>query len=240
MYIHLLSWRYSATWFILCNILISVHTHDDLLMPLSERIYCVFIVLLFIYMHVYLYFYCKSKANNWELYGRMMIVKWVLFIQVELCCTPPMTIKLLLYSSSYLSTTSTSKQKRLSIESVFLLTHERSLNISGVPLTTPFCCRTMNIKPQSHSIQSKTLGYSAIFWKAAMLPVCWLVWHLGYSWWTFWSFCHTYSSTWSTHFPTDLQIQQPKGKCMWFMLFHLQFCLLSASYVFLDYTGIPP
>lgn len=40
---------------------------------------------------------------------------------------------------SHLSTTSMSKQKRLSIESVFLLTHERRLNISGVTFTTPFC-----------------------------------------------------------------------------------------------------
>lgn len=40
---------------------------------------------------------------------------------------------------SHLSTTSMSKQKRLSIESLFLLTQERSLNISGVPFTTPFC-----------------------------------------------------------------------------------------------------
>lgn len=40
---------------------------------------------------------------------------------------------------THLSTTSMSKQKRLSIESLFLLTHERSLNISGTPFTTPFC-----------------------------------------------------------------------------------------------------
>lgn len=39
---------------------------------------------------------------------------------------------------SHLSTTSMSKQKRLSIESLFLLTQERSLNISGEPFTTPF------------------------------------------------------------------------------------------------------
>lgn len=42
---------------------------------------------------------------------------------------------------SHLSTTSMSKQKRLSIESLFLLTHERNLNISGGTFTTPFCCQ---------------------------------------------------------------------------------------------------
>lgn len=40
---------------------------------------------------------------------------------------------------SHLSTTSMSKQKRLSIESLFLLTHDCRLNISGGPFTTPFC-----------------------------------------------------------------------------------------------------
>lgn len=49
------------------------------------------------------------------------------------------TNNLLVLFSSHLSTTSMSKQKRLSIESVFLRTHERSLNISGVLCTTPFC-----------------------------------------------------------------------------------------------------
>lgn len=42
---------------------------------------------------------------------------------------------------THLSTTSMSKQKRLSIESLFLLTHECSLKISGTPFTTPFCCQ---------------------------------------------------------------------------------------------------
>lgn len=42
-------------------------------------------------------------------------------------------------TASHLSTTSISKQKRLSMESVFLLTHDRSLNISGTAFTTPFC-----------------------------------------------------------------------------------------------------
>lgn len=40
---------------------------------------------------------------------------------------------------SHLSTTSMSKQKRLSMDSLFLLTHERNLNISGGTFTTPFC-----------------------------------------------------------------------------------------------------
>jgi len=44
-----------------------------------------------------------------------------------------------LSARSHLSTTSMSKQKRLSMDSVFRLTQERSLKVSGAPFTTPFC-----------------------------------------------------------------------------------------------------